>query len=177
MTLAPGSPPAAAMVARRWAGSGLRLGKLSPPPIAEKRCATPRALRSERAGGFGLVGADGQPPAIGLGFLERVGNAGEQDGLVGGVGCIVGEEGGEIGFLGLALTGGHRPADEHAGAVTNEAGDLGGRERLEPMGCHQAIEAGAEVGQRVDEGAVEVEHERAARGRADGVALRYEDCF
>ena len=73
------------------------------------------------------------------------------------MGRVVGEEGVEVGLGGLALAGGHGAADEHAGAVTDEGGDFGGGELLEAMRCHETIEAGAKVGERVDEGSVEVE--------------------
>ncbi len=49
------SPPAARRVASRCAGSGLRVGKLSPPPIAAKKWASPRSASSTRAAFSGLL--------------------------------------------------------------------------------------------------------------------------
>ena len=145
MTLAAASPPAAARVARRWAGSGLRTGKLSPPPTASQKCEQAQRVQELARRRLGLVGADGQAPAVASQQGERVGDAGEGARGLGGMGGVVGQERLDIARIGCAAPSGHRLGHQRRHAVADHAGEFGRGEQGQAAGRHHAVYAREQV--------------------------------
>ena len=65
------SPPARTIVSTRCRGSGFCQGRLSAPSSAAKPPGDPERLQQQPRQPLGLVGADREPPAVGLQPVER----------------------------------------------------------------------------------------------------------
>ena len=143
---AAGAPPAAASVASRWAGSGLRAGKLSPPPIAAK-CL--QAERPQQPAGrrLRLVGAHREPPARRRQRASAAATPGR--GARSARWRVIGHEVGQRRRVGRGAAGGEgaaRPAPRRRRRPSRRIS--GGVNGGKPARRHQPVQRGGEVRRR-----------------------------
>ena len=136
------------------------------------------------AGGvYGLVGEDGHGEIrhCGADGLEGLDGSGVDVGEVEFVDAVVVEEEGEgfgYKFFVVEIAGGiaEGAADEHGGSVAEMAGDDGWRELGLAEVAEHGVDGVGEINAGVDEGAVEIEDEKAGRGYG-GHLLRVIDAW
>jgi hypothetical protein len=109
---------------------------------------------------FALVGADCERRSLGFKRLERRHGAGEGPALGGDIGLVVDQELGQHRVQILFCSGPpQRLLDHDAGALADAGADRLGGYGLMPAPHQHVVQRVHQVGRRVDQGAVEVEHD------------------
>ena len=168
------SPPAPARrpprsVASKCAGSGLRTGKLSPPPTARISGNMPKRLQQRAGGRFGLVGADRHRPSVPRQRRAEPPDIPGNGRLVDrDMGAVIAVEVAHRLAVRLAAAGGEGARHQHRNPSPTIAAISGWVNGGRAARRHQPVQRGGDVRHRVDQRPIEIQQQ----GSRHRVALR-----